>query len=88
VWSKAAHHQFQEIREMGTENGVTCIDLIGETAGAIWHSLEKNGQMSLTKLGKEIDAPRDVVMQAIGWLAREDKIAIEEKGRAKVISLN
>ena len=73
---------------MGTENGMSCADLIGETAGAIWHALDKNGKMSLTKLGKEIEAPRDVVMQAIGWLAREEKIAIEEKGRAKLISLN
>ncbi len=73
---------------MGTENGMSCTDMIGETAGAIWHALDKNGQMSLTKLGKEIEAPRDVVMQAIGWLAREEKIAIEEKGRTKLISLN
>jgi hypothetical protein len=73
---------------MSTENGMSNVELIGETAGAVWHSLEKNGRMSLTKLGKEIDAPRDTVMQAVGWLAREDKITIEEKGRSKVISLH
>ena len=28
-----------------------------------------------------------VVMQAIGWLAREDKIAIDEESRSKVVSL-
>ena len=72
---------------MGTENGVLSIDLIGETAGVVWHLLEENGPMPLTRLGKEIDAPRDLVMQAIGWLAREGKITLEEKGRAKVISL-
>jgi hypothetical protein len=26
-------------------------------------------------------------MQALGWLAREDKIAIEEEARARVVSL-
>ena len=73
---------------MGTENGVSSIELIGATAGAVWQCLETNGQMPITKLGKSIDAPRDVVMQAIGWLAREGKISIEEKGRGKLISLN
>jgi hypothetical protein len=74
---------------MGTENnGMSCVELIGETAGDIWHMLEKNGPMSVTKLGKKVAAPRDVVLQAIGWLARENKVAIEESGRTKVISLS
>jgi len=44
--------------------------------------------MSLAKLCKEVDAPRDVVMQAIGWLAREDKVEIEETGRGRFVCLN
>ena len=60
---------------------------IGETAGIVWNYLNENGSISLTKLVKQIDAPRDLVMQAIGWLAREGKIDIEEAGRAKTISL-
>jgi hypothetical protein len=27
------------------------------------------------------------VMQALGWLAREDKICIEDEGRARMVSL-
>jgi hypothetical protein len=42
--------------------------------------------MSVSRLVKEIDAPRDIVMQALGWLAREDKIDIED-GRSRVVSL-
>jgi hypothetical protein len=39
-------------------------------------------------LTKDLDAPRDVLMQAIGWLAREDKLAIDEEGRnKKIVSL-
>jgi hypothetical protein len=34
-----------------------------------------------------VDEPRDVVMQAVGWLAREDKIDIEENSRSRVVSL-
>jgi hypothetical protein len=72
---------------MGTENGMSGVELIGATAGAVWRTLETRGQMSFTKLGKEIKAPRDVVMQAIGWLAREGKVEIEETGRGRFICL-
>lgn len=63
------------------------ITQIGETAGAVWHALNENGPLSLAKLTKVVEAPRDLILQAIGWLAREDKIEIEETGRGKVISL-
>jgi hypothetical protein len=60
---------------------------IGETAGMIWHCLHEHGTLSQAKLVRSVDAPRDVVMQAIGWLAREDKITIEENGRSRLIAL-
>jgi hypothetical protein len=66
-----------------TEN---CVEQIGETAGQVWNTLATHGPLSLTKLTKESGAPKDLVLQAIGWLAREDKISIEE-GRTKLISL-
>jgi len=74
---------------MGATNATTvsCIESIGHTAGEVWRILSANGPMPLAKLVKAIDAPRDLVMQAIGWLAREDKINIEEEGRSRMISL-
>ena len=72
---------------MATVHGSSTIDQIGEVAGQLWHLLNEQGPLSLTRLVKDTDAPRDVVMQAIGWLAREEKIAIEEDSRSKVISL-
>ena len=63
------------------------VDHIGETAGQAWKTLAANGPMSLAKLVKAVGEPRDTVMQAIGWLAREDKICIEEERRSKVVSL-
>jgi hypothetical protein len=65
---------------------VCCIAQIGETAGTIWRALADKGPMTTARLVKEIDAPRDVVMQALGWLAREDKIDIED-GRSRTVSL-
>ncbi len=63
------------------------IALIGETAGVVWQTLNDHGPMSMAKLIKAVGQPRDVVMQAVGWLAREDKISIEEDGRTRIISL-
>ena len=66
---------------------MSCISQIGETAGDIWHLLDTKGSLPITKLVKEVNAPRDTIMQALGWLAREEKINIEEDARTRVISL-
>ena len=67
-----------------TEN---CAEQIGAAAGLVWQTLDVEGPMSLAKLTRTVDAPRDMVMQAIGWLAREDKLSIEEGARGRVVSL-
>lgn len=63
------------------------LEQVGETAGIVWRRLLSAGPMSLTGLAKELRIPRDLVMQAIGWLAREDKVAIKQEGRNRFISL-
>lgn len=78
--------QSQGSPEMSTESQLVT-DQIGLTAGKVWHALSDSGGMSLTKLVKQIEAPRDLVMQAVGWLARENKIQIVEEKRVKTISL-
>lgn len=60
---------------------------IGETAGIAWSVLSKDGPMSVAKLVQAVGSPRDMVMQALGWLAREEKIWIEEEGRSRIVSL-
>jgi Protein of unknown function (DUF2582). len=65
----------------------SCIHEIGETAGTIWQTLNDNGAMSLAKLVERIGGNRDVVMQAVGWLAREGKLGISETKRGKSLSL-
>lgn len=72
---------------MAIAAAMTCVDQIGETAGSVWRALAEKGPLSLAKLVKEVDEPRDVVMQAIGWLAREDKVWIEEESRTRVVYL-
>ena len=60
---------------------------VGETAGQVWHVLAENSPMTAAKLVREVDAPRDVVMQAVGWLAREGKLSIEDGPRSRLYSL-
>ncbi|MCR4412210.1 MAG: winged helix-turn-helix domain-containing protein [Thermoguttaceae bacterium] len=72
---------------MSSAPPVSCVAQIGEMAGVVWRTLSSEGPMSLTKLVKAVGQPRDVVMQAVGWLAREDKIWIEDQGRSRTISL-
>ena len=63
------------------------ISKIGAAAGLVWQYLDQNGAVTLSKLAKELDAPRDQVMQGIGWLAREGKIRFDGTPRSKVITL-
>ena len=63
------------------------VQQIGETAGTAWHVLNEHGPLSLAKLVEQVGGNRDVVMQAVGWLAREGKIEIAETRRGRVVSL-
>ncbi len=60
---------------------------IGTMAGAIWQALEANGEMTLTKLKKEVKAASPVFDWAIGWLAREDKIMLTMEKRTTRVCL-
>lgn len=54
------------------------ITWIGLCAGEIWRSLDKHqGEATLQSLFSEIDAPKETILMAIGWLGREAYILIE-----------
>ena len=72
---------------MSSESGTPVTDQVGVTAGEIWQLLSTSSGISMAKIAKQVDAPRDLVMQAVGWLARENKIQIIENKRVKTISL-
>jgi hypothetical protein len=63
------------------------VESIGIIAGAVWEYLSEHEPVTLSKLSREIDAPRDLVMQAVGWLGREGKIEFHKGSRSKLISL-
>jgi hypothetical protein len=60
---------------------------IGHAAGEIWALLSSNGEQTLAAIKKSVDAPSDIVLAAIGWLAREDKLEFTTTGRTVKISL-
>ncbi len=68
-------------------SSLSSLERIGATAGDIWNYLNAHGPQSITKLINALDAPRDTVLQALGWLAREDKIHIDDDSRSRVVSL-
>ncbi|HHK41397.1 MAG TPA: hypothetical protein ENJ50_03165 [Planctomycetaceae bacterium] len=72
---------------MATSTTDSLVWKIGETAGKVWHVLKDGGKMSMTRLIRSVDAPRDLVLQAIGWLAREEKIEIEQSSKGRYVWL-
>lgn len=62
-------------------------DLIGQTAGQVWTVLSERGGQTVAGLKKSVDAPDELVVAALGWLAREDKLAFETNGRSVTVSL-
>ena len=59
---------------------------IGVTAGKIWEKLGEKGQMSVAQLPRSVKEKSQIAYQALGWLARENKIQYDSKkgGQPKV----
>ena len=62
-------------------------DKVIQTAGKTWRILGEQGPTSIAQLAKILKEKDDIVNQAIGWLAREDKIKYLDQGSKTVISL-
>lgn len=45
-----------------------------ETAGKIWRALGAKEEVEISSLAQLVREREDIVLQALGWLAREDKI--------------
>ncbi len=58
-----------------------------EMAGKTWRYLGQNGETNVAQLTKILKEKDEVILQAIGWLAREDKINYSIKNRRTFVSL-
>jgi len=63
-------------------------ETIGETAGRLWKTLGNKEAVGLSQLPKILKEKSDVAYQALGWLAREDKISYHTKDGKVYISLS
>jgi hypothetical protein len=61
---------------------MTYMESLAETPGKVWSFLRANGKVSLSALEKGVDAPRAMVFMAVGWLAKEGKVRLEQEERA------
>jgi len=66
---------------------ITVESIFGTKAGIVWQALNKNGPSTIDGIVKSTGMRRELVYGALGWLGRENKIAIERRGRAMVFSL-
>ena len=62
-------------------------EMIGSSAGEIYNYLNINGETTFSKMKKELDLKGNFADLGLGWLAREDKVEISQKGPAVKISL-
>ncbi|MEM5812620.1 MAG: winged helix-turn-helix domain-containing protein [Candidatus Aenigmatarchaeota archaeon] len=60
----------------------------GKNAGIVWRALNEKGQLGLRELSKFTKLSMLDVNGALGWLGRENKIRIVEKGNKVVYELN
>lgn len=56
-------------------------------AGLIYNYLAKNGDVTLSKLKKDLNLEGNYAEMGLGWLSREDKILYTQKARSISISL-
>ena len=62
-------------------------DKVIETAGKAWKFLGQNGETEIVELSRKLKEKDSVVLQAVGWLAREDKINYATRNRKTFVSL-
>lgn len=60
---------------------------IGETAGRIWHTLREHQELSLSRIPKLVGEREPLVYQALGWLAREDKVEYRTERNRTLVSI-
>lgn len=62
------------------------VELIGENAGLIWNALQ-GGALTSKALKKATKLKADEFNQALGWLARENKLSFTEGAEDVTIAL-
>ncbi len=65
----------------------TVESIFGSKAGIVWEALNQNGPGTIGDIVKATGLRRELVYCGLGWLARENKITMERRGRGIVFAL-
>ena len=60
---------------------------IGKAAGISWEYLDQHGETTLSKLKQGTKLSEQILLIALGWLAREGKLNFVQDGRSLKVSL-
>jgi hypothetical protein len=61
---------------------------IGEMAGRLWKTLGEKEDVAVSRLPQILKEKGEIVYQALGWLAKEDKIVFHKKEGKTFVSLS
>ncbi|ULB35320.1 MULTISPECIES: winged helix-turn-helix domain-containing protein [Proteiniphilum] len=64
------------------------IEKIGANAGKVWSVLDVNGRQNVKEIKKASKLTDKDLYAALGWLAREGKVAFETVGKELFVSLS
>ena len=64
------------------------IETFGINAGKIWSLLDKTGRQNIKDVKKTTKLTDKNLYAALGWLAREGKLKLEEEGKELFVSLS
>ncbi len=62
-------------------------ETIGKTAGDIWKYVSEHGPSTAIKIKSALNISNTLLYLGLGWLAREDKIIVEEFEQSYKVSL-
>lgn len=60
---------------------------IGIVAGEIWHYLDSRGEVLVSRLARELNRSKELVLMSVGWLAREGHVVLNAKDKDYVVVL-
>jgi len=58
-----------------------------ESAGQIYNYLSDKGEVSISKMKKELDLSGNFAELGLGWLSREDKLDFTQKAKSVMVRL-
>ena len=58
-----------------------------ESAGQIYNYLNTKGEVSITKMKKDLSLAENFAEMGLGWLSREDKVEYTQKAKSVTVKL-